>query len=1765
MNRIIKFGPRFSRWANAFFRTSLCIALVAALMAVVPDKIKPVFADLSGLPSGTGFACGDSVQGLGGFPYQMGWGYGVNSLFDPTLAGNSGVKDGEAMMQLAIYNTATGEYDVKATYAPSVTGGLRDANDNLLITPSNFKRSNGFQQINGMLMDPLGNVYVAIQPKQSLNQAWFVQLLPLQSQDDPTTSWDDTKLGSMRPIARLQTSNGVGTSKVNAAAYYEDENGNPYGVLAGNFFSASYWNIPLDTTGEPTLIGQSKAGNNKPKDFSWVKEGISYNGTVYDLIGLEQTGKSSGSVHLQQTDGTSYAEIAGVTLPFNSLGSKETFGASYNFKYGDYRTNVYFSANKKGYFVEIGFPDLDNAGNIPISGANSINVEELQGSLETSNNDGAGCPYAPPPTIGDLTASTWPPQCNTDNATGLGSEVPIRVFNQNSGATNVKITATIDGVTVPASKYRSSHSSNTSSYEDLIDAIFPVPGKNGASAGVLELYVEILKDEIWQATVTTTSGSEIVMIPDGGTLDAQSCGDDFIGPDVFDPIVSLGICSVSQNESFEIPSTIDNTGSTSAAIIKVKVDGVLFEEVLVGAGESANIAIGPVTNGSTVELEAIDETSVAASVTETSVASCPVSIDAWDCANQSGFIQSRLNEAGDGYNTVLLDPSANDFVTIWRLKKIATGTGDEAYNNLGGTAMHPTSNKLYGLMRFDNSNGTNGGAAQNYLVRYDDDGVEFVYELNISGGSGVFDSAGNFYFNRHSSNNNANIPQTIWKIDDPDQASGFADRHDPSIPSAGTSIGGALDSHFPGDAFDLAFIQRDLGNGVKDYLLGLGAQGLIVTDLTSASGYAFANIEFADGAPIGSTSYGAAYTVNNVPYFSSNDAGYILSVDLSSLDINDTNQTVKFFNAGNVPNSSSNDGMNCPTSVLAIPEEFGDVFGFVWVDFDDDGIRNSIEDGNEPHVTSYSITFTNANEYKDSTGSTIHQPGGMEFSGVMDGNDSGDYRWRANLPCKDNSGNLIQWTATFDYTNVSNWPSGFTPSGYTTETNDSVTTSELDSDGEGTIGEILVTNPFTVACDAMTHQTDAGVTGDFNFLPTVTVDISCATAVTIDLDNSLSDIDSTYIVNVYRVEAGNSTLQSAESSTQVVAAGATDQYVTNITLPPSDVILYLSIEAHGTLNGVTHPGRYSQDILNQSANDGINFLCVQVQAELDCSNGGEKVTLDNTTSNQDATFIVTPVVDGIDQLPVTQVVAAGATVVLSNANLSIPEDSTWTIKWQATGAIAGNFSETVINSELTKNCSDPAFEPVVTYSFACAADGSVQMTIVVDNTASTQFDLGADPAMDRHAAHVVPLLWQQIYVPGTTIKAPVGEIGQGTINVEQNQAIQIWVQQTQDFNYDPAAENITGGWNTTEFIEADTQSCPSWGPIVNLTFQCGIRGTGLLTTYINNAGSEVEMRYKLESTDFEGSSAIIRDWETVPAGQDRIVTLSQIVDQNLEYSIVVESTEGHPTAFGNGAVTSPAGWGSLTEAEYANCTVENAWSPFAELTAECATGVEEIFLILDNSRSTFGAEFTVDVFNGPSYDSPTNQAASNTQSIPAGGIEIYATTIALPVAGDAISVRVTVIPLTTGGEFLAETSEINLAQVINCPENIVFDISIGLVCGTAVQGLIINNELSSQSITINATQYLSPDSLDGPWKLGEVYSDASSEQTVQIPEGQERQFIFFAIEEYYWKIDWVLTRIDDQPPGDVEIDITTEGTLKSAEKVNSQSEDSCPDSPLFTG
>ena len=70
------------------------------------------------------------------------------------------------------------------------------------------------------------------------------------------------------------------------------------------------------------------------------------------------------------------------------------------------------------------------------------------------------------------------------------------------------------------------------------------------------------------------------------------------------------------------------------------------------------------------------------------------------------------------------------------------------------------------------------------------------------------------------------------------------------------------------------------------------------------------------------------------------------------------------------------------------------------------------------------------------------------------------------------------------------------------------------------------------------------------------------------------------------------------------------------------------------------------------------------------------------------------------------------------------------------------------------------------------------------------------------------------------------------------------------------------------------------------------------------------MRYKLVATDFDGNTTVINDWETIPAGQDRIVTLSQLVDQNLEcYRCRINRSS--PRFVQYSAVTAPTGWGHI--------------------------------------------------------------------------------------------------------------------------------------------------------------------------------------------------------------------------------------------------------------
>ena len=143
--------------------------------------------------------------------------------------------------------------------------------------------------------------------------------------------------------------------------------------------------------------------------------------------------------------------------------------------------------------------------------------------------------------------------------------------------------------------------------------------------------------------------------------------------------------------------------------------------------------------------------------------------------------------------------------------------------------------------------------------------------------------------------------------------------------------------------------------------------------------------------------------------------------------------------------------------------------------------------------------------------------------------------------------------------------------------------------------------------------------------------------------------------------------------------------------------------------------------------------------------------------------------------------------------------------------------------------------------------------------------MSADPLADRHTTHVTPLRYGTSYM-GIDIKATPGQTAQGTVSYQEGQWVDIWVQQTRPLA--PTAEGLDGGWFKEEILYPPSGSCPDWNPVATLSFECGVSGTGLLTTNVNNAASEVEMRYKLVATDFDGNTTVVNDWETIPAGQD---------------------------------------------------------------------------------------------------------------------------------------------------------------------------------------------------------------------------------------------------------------------------------------------------------
>ena len=1721
---------------------SFIIALLAALLILVPDRSRPAFAAVEDLDAqGTGFPCSSS-EGRGGIPYHHVWGTSKNDLIDTTVSGTDGIQ-----WQLGGYDPATGIYSVEGTWSPKNNGGLTDDNGAPLIEAGHFSTDddNKIEQVNGQVMDPYGNAYIAIMPKSGKGDTYYVQLLPDSNNDG---------LGEMRAIANLGS-----VQDINGGTYIE-ENGVPYALISNNFLGGSTYKIPLirpDGATIPEIDEQAGWSGGPPKDYSWVKEGITYDDgdgdKTYTLVALEQTGEKKGTIWLGNTSGET-AEIKDVAIPtaFKIKNNKgklkiEEFGASYNYKFEDEKTFLYFSANKAGELIMIELPDPNGDGEIEVANAGSFNSQKIGDTTPTSNNDGAGCPYEPPPVIGDLVASTWPPDCVMTESNGAGSTVPIFIFNTGATSKVVKITAKINGTAVAQNLYTNSTNNGTGTLPALDGTNAMTVPKGGDG---LKLDIPILKDQVWQVSIVTDTGEDLMLVPDGGTLDEATCGvfPPPPPPVAWDPTIVDAACAAGSNGNSDfIAITIKKNNTNIDATVSYTINGTEVQTVAVNPWPYSFQA--NVTHGDEVVVTVSGEGQT--DVTKTVTASCPIAstIQAFDCASNSGLIQFKLDSDSDGYDAVVLVPNLGTYRFIYNLPKSAPEdavTGNQELQWMNGTAIHPTTGVAYAIMvQNKDVNGNTIDPPQRYLVRFDAENVEYVFRLEAVSSNGTFDSNGNFYWHEKGPNNT--YPGNLHQITAGDIAAsaGYANRFDGSLTyrnSASTRLGGAAENTtWANSAGDITNIIADFGAGEKEYIVGLGAK-LSVTDIATGTKYEFSNLKFADGSGLGSTAFGAAYTItdtsgNQTVFFSSNTHGYIAALDLSTVNVNDQAQFVEFNNAGDLPNSTTNDGMACPTTVLTTPTEFGLVYGYMWVDFNDDGQRPAVECGAETHVAEYTVTFTNKNAYLDSAGNVVHNIGELntyEANLVAAAGGCGNVKWLANLPCKDNSGNTMQWEATFNYTNMTAIP-GFTASGYTGQINaGDWTEMPNDSDTVAAVGAVSTSSPFTVTCNDEVHGPDAGIVGDYTFDPTATVDINCATQVTIPLDNSDSKIDASYDVKVYNVNAaGVETLISAESATQVVAAEATANYSTAITIPASDTLLYLVIEASGSLNGSVNTERYTQTILNQSANDGVNVLCVQVQAQTDCGGNGEKVTLDNSASNQSATFLITPIIDGVDQAQLTKVVNAGATLVLTHTDLEIPEDSNWNIRWEATGATSGSFEPREMDA-MEKDCVEPVFDPDLTVTTACTSNNQVLVTYTIDNTASTLTTANSDPATDANTVQVEMYQFGSV-IDGSGSIAPDGSIPvvlpgtsyTGTITVPEGVFLQI-------FAY---GQNDGGGYGIRgDGLETWVRSCKDYTPVVTLDYECGVLNTAEVSFSVDNSTSEVEIRYKLVATDFAGNATTVRDWKTIPAGFTSTIFMDQDADRNMEYSLVVESTY-------NETVTANSGWGATTEQTYTDCDGEpTAFDPFAQLVVQCETSPPVIYLFLDNTASDFHAQYVVNIFDGPDTSSDKNNGLSSTQNVAQGSIINYPITIPVPDPGKMLTVEVLASALSTGGESITVTSEIYSQAGVNCPADFNVSLTSAELCGAEAAGVFLNNEFSSY---------------DAEMTVDLIVDDVLTAQAkVTVSSGEQLQQVFRVEDGDSWYISWTATESTN--------DSTYTGQTK-AQTFSPRNDGSCPEEPLFTG
>ena len=530
-------------------------------------------------------------------------------------------------------------------------------------------------------------------------------------------------------------------------------------------------------------------------------------------------------------------------------------------------------------------------------------------------------------------------------------------------------------------------------------------------------------------------------------------------------------------------------------------------------------------------------------------------------------------------NPIKVNNNGSGGYAVEQLTGIDSSPSSSSIHTLGiseinALGISPVDDKAYGIV-------PRGSNPNSLLVRFDDDEVQYVAEVEESATQGTFDVHGDYIYGDESG---------VYRVRRPDLLTGYTSSSDSGISDQSSPT--TLVSASTGKVADWAAIRADLGSGAANYLVGLAhkTEKVVVVKYQThggasdtATGSTIASLTPSTDFPNDKAWRNAWYWQGRIIFQHKNGDVYEVGTNLAS----DLSGTADVTDLGNDDNINDGDGMNCfDAPGFTVAESSGtsvnesgttDTFTVVLDSKPAGNVVIGVTSGDtgEATVSAASLTFTTGNWDSAQT---------ITVTGVDDGDDDGDINSTITLAITDGSTNDVAYDAVADQTVTATTVDNDPAAGFTV----------TQSDGSTAVSESGSTDTFTVV---LTAEPDSNVvisvvsadtgeatvsaasltftTGNWDSAQTITVtgvdddiiDGSINTTITLAVVDGSSDNNFDPLANqtVTAATADNDsagfTVTQSGGSTQVSESGSTDTFTVVLTAEPDSNVVISVVSA----------------------------------------------------------------------------------------------------------------------------------------------------------------------------------------------------------------------------------------------------------------------------------------------------------------------------------------------------------------------------------------------------------------------------------------------------------------------------------------------------------------------------------------------------------------------------------------------------------------------------